>query len=78
VRRKVVSNWLGGDITSDAGLLLLRQAENRLGLLSAVADTLVDKRHQSYAKHSLLNLLKQRVFAIALVYEDLNDQNNLS
>jgi hypothetical protein len=75
---KVVLNWLGGDITSDAGLLLLRQAENRLGLLSAVADTLVDKRHQSYTKHSLLNLLKQRVFAIALVYEDLNDQNNLS
>jgi hypothetical protein len=54
----VVLNWLGGDITSDAGLLLLREAENRLGLLSAVADTLVDKWHQSYTKHSLLNLLK--------------------
>jgi hypothetical protein len=66
--------------------LLTRKKKNsfylwkRIGLIkktAAVADTLVDKRHQSYTKHSLLNLLKQRVFAIALGYEDLNDHNDL-
>lgn len=76
-RRRVEANFQGGDITSDGGVLLLQQADRRLGLSKAVARTLHDPRRQASVDHNNLSLLRQRVYALALGYEDLNDHENL-
>lgn len=77
-RRKVIADFDGGDITSDAGgALLLRQAEKKLGLLRDVSKLMEDPRDQSYVRHSQYAMLMQRVFGIALGYEDLNDHTSL-
>lgn len=75
--RKVEAAFSGGDITSDGGSLLLRQADRRLGLLSQVTSALHDPRRRSSCKHAFLSLLRQRVYALALGYEDLNDHDRL-
>jgi hypothetical protein len=76
-RRKVEVNFEGGNISSDGGSLLLRQVGKKINLLSRIASHLPDDRDQSKVEHSSLELLKQRVFALALGYEDLNDHDNL-
>ena len=76
-RRRVQAEFSGGDITSDGGVLLLRQADQRLGLMRAVADALDDPRDSRYVQHSLLSLLRQRVYGLCLGYEDLNDHATL-
>jgi len=64
-------------ISSDGGALLLRQVDRRLGLLDAVAATLPDPRDHRYVEHPLVELLRQRVYGIALGYEDCNDATTL-
>ena len=64
------AEFSGGDITSDGGLLLLRQADKRLGLLEAVNAILP----QRYIR---LTLLRQRLYALCQGYEDLNEHNDL-
>lgn len=76
-RRIVEANFQGGDITSDGGVLLLQQVDRRLGLSEAVARTLDDPRRQASIDHDSLSLLRQRVYALALGYEDLNDHDVL-
>jgi hypothetical protein len=76
-RRKVQAEFTGSDITSDAGVLLLRQIDNRLGLLKAVDTAIPDPRDPRYIEHSQLSLLRQRIYGICLGYEDLNDHQNL-
>jgi len=76
-RRKVEANFQGGDITSDGGVLLLQQVDRRLGLTEAVARTLEDPRRQASCDHDGPCLLRQRVYALALGYEDLNDHETL-
>jgi hypothetical protein len=76
-RRKVEANFQGGDITSDGGVLLLQQVDRRLGLTEAVARTLEDPRRQASCEHDGLSVLRQRVYALALGYEDLNDHETL-
>ena len=76
-RRKVEANFQGGDITSDGGVLLLQQVDRRLGLSEAVARALDDPRRQASCDHDGLSLLRQRVYALALGYEDLNDHQTL-
>ena len=76
-RRIVEANFKGGDITSDGGVLLLQQVDRRLGLCEAVAPTLDDPRRQASCEHNTLSLLRQRVYALALGYEDLNDHETL-
>lgn len=76
-RRRVEAQFSGGDITSDGGVLLLRQADQRLGLLATVARAMMDHRDRRYVRHSLLSLLRQRVYALCLGYEDLNDHATL-
>lgn len=76
-RRSVEASFAGGNITTDGGVLLLRQADRRLGLSAAVAATLVDSRRRASCDHDLHSLLRQRVYAIALGYEDLNDHEEL-
>jgi len=76
-RRQIEANFNGGDITSDGGVLLLRQVDRLLGLSEAVSKALGDTRRQASCVHDGLSLLKQRVYGLALGYEDLNDHQSL-
>jgi hypothetical protein len=75
--KKIEADFDGGEVSSDGGLLFLREVENRIGLVGKMTDSLRDRRHPSYVKHQLLELFKQRVFQIACGYEDGNDSNEL-
>ncbi len=76
-RRKVMAAFDGGAITSDAGALLLRQTDNAIGLFDGVASCFEDRRDPDATVHSLRTLLAQRVTAIALGYEDVDDHDTL-
>lgn len=76
-RRKIEANFSGGDITSNAGLLLLREVDKSMQLTSKISKYIPDARHSSYTKHGYKTLLRQRVYAIACGDEDVNDQDNL-
>ncbi len=76
-RRRIDANFEGGDITGDGGVLLLRQVDQRLGLSAAVARALEDPRRQASCTHDGVSLLRQRLYALALGYEDLNDHQSL-
>ena len=67
----------GGALTSDAGALLLRQLDERLGLTSSLARCLGDRRARGKVRHKLAALLRQRIYQIALGYEDCNDADHL-
>jgi DDE family transposase len=75
--RRVEADFSGGDLTTDAGALLLREADRRVGLLDAFNDVLPDPRHPAFITHPQRALLTQRVFGIACGYEDLNDHDAL-
>jgi hypothetical protein len=75
--KKIEVDFNGGEISSDAGLLFLRETESQIGIINKVADAIHDKRHPSYIKHQIIQLLTQRVFQIAAGYEDANDSNTL-
>lgn len=75
--RRVEADFSGGALTSDAGALLLREADRRLGLLDALDRAIPDPRHPELITHSQRSLLAQRVFGIACGYEDLNDHSAL-
>lgn len=76
-KREVVARFDGGDITSDAGALLLREVERRTGILRQLAACFTDYRRPEQIEHSVAELLGQRVFGLALGYEDLNDHDRL-
>ena len=73
----VVADFKGGQISSDAGLLPLRELDDRLGWTAAVADRLSDPRDPAKVKLDLLTLLRQRLFALIAGYEDANDHTRL-
>lgn len=75
--KKVIADFNGGDVTSDAGLLFLREVESKAGIIRRIADILPDRRHPGYVQHSIRQLLTQRVFQIAAGYEDANDCDHL-
>jgi hypothetical protein len=75
--RRITSRFDGGTITSDAGGLLLREVEAASGLLAKLAGGFLDHRDPEKIEHTVEELLKQRVFALALGYEDLNDHDQL-
>ena len=76
-RRAVQARLEGGEITSDGGSLLLRQADRYLGLTEAVAQALSDHRRRKSCIRDAHALVRQRVYAVALGYEDLNDHDEL-
>lgn len=76
-RRKIEASFSGGDITSNGGVQLLRLADDRTGLIQAVAEVIEDRRRANSCLHDLESLLRQRVYAMALGYEDLNDHETL-
>ena len=73
VGKDIVAQFDGGDITSDAGILLLAQADKKMGLVDAMADEMIDERQSAKVQHSIPTLLRQRIFAIGCGYEDAND-----
>ena len=75
--KKVQVDFNGGQISSDAGVLFLREIENKIGLIQRMASIIPEWRHQGYIKHHITHLLTQRVFQIACGYEDGNDSNTL-
>lgn len=74
-KQKVTVDFEGGEITSDAGLLLVRQADNALGLISGLGRCIADHRDNRYTDHDLETLLRQRTYQIVAGYEDCNDAN---
>src|ERR1700734_4264779 len=75
--RAVVAEFDGGALTSDAGGLLLGAADRRLELVRRLAEFFRDARDPRLVEHSVATLVGQRVFGIALGYEDLNDHDEL-
>jgi len=73
----VAAEFTGGDVTSDGGALLLRAIDQRLKLTEQLLKVIPDKRNPVYIVHSMESLLKQRIYGIALGYEDLNDHTTL-
>ena len=75
--RQVAADFSGGTLSSDGGVLLLRQVDASLGLTHRLAQCFSDARRQVYVDHSLQQLLAQRLYGLALGYEDLNDHQRL-
>lgn len=76
-RREVVADFDGGKITSDAGGLLLREVEERFGIVRQFSRCFTDYRDEELIEFSVEELLLQRVMGLALGYEDLNDHEQL-
>jgi hypothetical protein len=75
--RQVGARFDGGTITTDAGGLLLRETDRRLNLLPRLAQCFEDTRNPVFVDHSVEQLVSQRVYGLALGYEDLNDHEQL-
>jgi len=75
--REVVAHFDGGDISSDAGGLLLREVEQRSGILKGFAACFTDYRKPEWIEHPVEDLLAQRIYGLCLGYEDLNDHDEL-
>ncbi len=76
-KREIISKFDGGNITSDAGGLLLRETEKRTGIIKGFAQCFTDLRNPDLIEHSVAELVAQRIYGLALGYEDLNDHDEL-
>ena len=76
-RRVIEADFNGGDLSSDGGLLLLRQVDRHLGLSRAAAAAIPDPRDPERIRHSLRDMLAQRLYGLCCGYEDLNDHQTL-
>ena len=75
--KKIVANFKGGAITSDAGALLLREVDKKLNLTKNISKLIPDRRELGKIKHKIIDMLRQRIYGLALGYEDLNDHTHL-
>lgn len=76
-RRVIEANFEGGALSSDGGLMLLRQVDRKIGLTAAVANALHDPRNPDLIVHELRDLVAQRLYGLCCGYEDLNDHTAL-
>lgn len=76
-KRQLTVDFQGGDITSDSGLHLIRQADNSLGLIRGLSGCIDDKRDSRYSDHDMETLQRQRAYQIVAGYEDCNDADLL-
>ena len=76
-RRRVVSAFDGGTVSSDAGALLLGRTDEAIGLIDRLAGCFIDERDPQLIEHTVRTLIGQRVYGMALGYEDLNDHESL-
>ncbi len=77
-RRSVEGRFDGGEVSSDGGLILVREVDRRLGLIKAVARRLSDTRQKGKVRHEVQTLISQRVMGLCAGWEDLNDVEQLS
>src|ERR1700688_2729303 len=75
--RRVVAEFSGDRLTTESGALLLREADRKIDLLRRVADCFTDTRQTEPVQHRLPEMLAQRIYGLALGYEDLNDHEQL-
>ena len=75
--RRVEADFTAGQVSTDGGGLLLREVEQKIGLMDRLAACFSDKRKQDRVEHRLAEMLAQRIFGLALGYEDLNDHEQL-
>jgi hypothetical protein len=75
--RRVQADFSGGTLSTDAGALLLRQVDINLGLTAELAQCFHDQRDPFWVDHSVQEMLRQRIFATALQYQDINDHQRL-
>ena len=75
--RRVEAEFNGGQISSDAGGLLLREVESRYGFISGLAACFGDRRDPRFTEFSVEELVGQRIYGLALGYEDVNDHEEL-
>ena len=75
--RKVIANFEGGRITSDAGIVLLAELDKKVKITARFAQCFRDYRDSSYTDYSVHQLLAQRVYGIVLGYPDVNDHDKL-
>ena len=75
--RRVESSFTAGQVSTDGGSLLLRQADRKIGLLNRVACCFTDRRSPIFVQHQLGEMLSQRIYGLALGYEDLCDHEQL-
>jgi hypothetical protein len=75
--RPIVAEFSGGTISSDGGGLLLQETDSKMNLLRRFSQCFADGRNQDLIEHSVEQMIRQRVFAMALGYEDLNDHDQL-
>lgn len=76
-KRVVQAQFDGGSMTSDAGVMLLSEVDRKLGLIDDAAAHMADPRDRLRITHSLRDMLRQRVYGLALGWEDLNDHSTL-
>ena len=76
-RKKLSVGFDGGQLSSDAGVLLLRNVEGRLGMARRLSECLKDKRDPDLILHTVEEMLRLRIFAIASGYEDADDCDSL-
>jgi hypothetical protein len=75
--RAIMIDFQGAKITSDVGFLLMREIDDRFKIIAPMGDCLEDLRSPAHTKHSLVQMIRQRVFQIAASYEDCNDADFL-
>ena len=75
--REIVARFDGGTISSDGGAFLLRRTDKRLNLMPRLAECFLDGRNQTQVEHSIQEMLSQRIYGLALGYEDINDHEQL-
>ncbi len=76
-KREIVARFDGGTISTDGGAFLLRETDRHLNLLARLGDCFLDGRNQSRVEHSIVEMLSQRIYGLALGYEDINDHEQL-
>jgi hypothetical protein len=75
--RIIEAEFVEKEVTSDGGVLLLREIDRKINLTGELEKIIPDTRERTKIKHSLISMLKQRIYGIALGYEDLNDHTTL-
>jgi hypothetical protein len=75
--KKVTADFTGGEVSSDGGVLILREIVERIGIIDKFSEAKKDTRHQSYISHDIKMLLNQRILQIACGYEDADDADDL-
>lgn len=76
-KKQGVLSFSGGRISSDTGVVLLRELDRKLGLTASFAERLTDRRNPFFVTHTHLSMIRQRVYQIACGYEDCNDADIL-